>query len=366
MKILHVFKTYYPISFGGVEQIIFNLCNYTVKSGNEVEILICGTKNKEYYHEGIKVYSCKTNFSISNNPFSISFIIKLIKMQKKYDILHLHYPFMMNEICFLLGIFKKPYIVTYHSDVIRGKSIMLAFKILANGLLNKAFETVYTSENYKDLSYTSPIKCKKSVIPLTIDRQTIEVGRQVNLKKIENLKNDFVLFIGSTRRYKGLDTLLNAAKISNRTFIVAGDGEEYARLLRRVKEEHILNVNFLGSVSNTEKMLLLKKCKLLVLPSNKNSEAFGVVLLEAFKAKKCVITSDLKTGVTFVNQNGESGLVFFKDNHSDLNIKIERIFNDNKLYNKLCVGARKRFERLFSDKENSKYLRIYNNCFQKD
>ena len=35
--------------------------------------------------------------------------------------------------------------------------------------------------------------------------------------------------------------------------LVAGDGEEYVRLLRRVGNERILNVNFLGSVSDAEK-----------------------------------------------------------------------------------------------------------------
>ena len=366
MRILHVFKTYYPLTFGGVEQVISNLSKHTLKSGNEVSILICGKKNKEFHHNGVKVYCCKANFSISNNPFSISFIIMLIKMQKNYDILHLHYPFLMNEICFLLGIFKKPYVITYHSDVIRGKLIMFAFRVLANGLLKKAFETIYTSENYKNISYTSAIKCKKSVIPLTLDKRTGEGGRKVESTRINNFKNDFVLFIGATRRYKGLDTLLNAAKISSRTFVVAGDGEEYVRLLRRVRNERILNVNFLGSVSDAEKVLLLAKCKLLVLPSNKNSEAFGVVLLEAFKAKKCVITSDLKTGVTYVNKHGESGLVFEKNDHKDLNTNIERIFKDNELYNNLCLGARKRFDLMFSNKEVYKYLEIYNNCFQKD
>ena len=129
---------------------------------------------------------------------------------------------------------------------------MFAFRVLANGLLKKAFETIYTSENYKNISYTSAIKCKKSVIPLTLDKRTGEGGRKVESTRINNFKNDFVLFIGATRRYKGLDTLLNAAKISSRTFVVAGDGEEYVRLLRRVRNERILNVNFLGSVSDAE------------------------------------------------------------------------------------------------------------------
>ena len=49
------------------------------------------------------------------------------------------------------------------------------------------------------------------------------------------------------------------------------------------ENEMPINVNFLGSVSDAEK-LFLAKCKLLVLPSNKNSGS-SEQLLEAFKAK---------------------------------------------------------------------------------
>ena len=79
-----------------------------------------------------------------------------------------------------------------------------------------------------------------------------------------------------------------------------------------------------------------------------------------------MITSDLNTGVTYVNKHGESGLVFEKNDHKDLNTNIEIIFKDNELYNNLCLGARKRFDLMFSNKEVYKYLEIYNNCFQKD
>ena len=57
---------------------------------------------------------------------------------------------------------------------------------------------------------------------------------------------------------------------------------------------------------------------------------------------------------------------FEKNDHKDLNTNIERIFKDNELYNNLCLGARKRFDLMFSNKEVYKYLEIYNNCFQKD
>ena len=39
MKILHFFKTYYPDSFGGVEQVIFQLSRGTTEQGYQAEVL---------------------------------------------------------------------------------------------------------------------------------------------------------------------------------------------------------------------------------------------------------------------------------------------------------------------------------------
>ena len=48
---------------------------------------------------------------------------------------------------------------------------------------------------------------------------------------------------------------------------------------------------------------------MLVLPSCQNSEAFGLVILEAQAFARPVISTNLPTGISFINRHQETGLV---------------------------------------------------------
>ena len=68
-------------------------------------------------------------------------------------------------------------------------------------------------------------------------------------------------------------------------------------------------VQFLGAVSEHRLRSLYKCARFLVLPSVAPSEAFGMVQLEAMAAGRPVISTDLKSGVPYVNQHGVTGLI---------------------------------------------------------
>ena len=54
---------------------------------------------------------------------------------------------------------------------------------------------------------------------------------------------------------------------------------------------HDLPVNFVGYIPDSEYIRLLNACDLVVIPSR--NEPFGLVLLEAWSAGKCVVASDV-------------------------------------------------------------------------
>ena len=68
-------------------------------------------------------------------------------------------------------------------------------------------------------------------------------------------------------------------------------------------------VRFLGEVKDAELEALYRACDLFVLPSVTRQEAFGVVQVEAMSHGKPVVSTDLGTGVGWVNQDGETGRV---------------------------------------------------------
>jgi glycogen synthase len=104
-----------------------------------------------------------------------------------------------------------------------------------------------------------------------------------------------VLYLGRLAAMKGVDTFLRAAArvlpyVPDATFVVAGDGPEYPRLLTLAAHlgigDHVL---FLGWVTEDERTILLGRASVYVLPSV--VEPFGISALEAMVAGVPTIVS---------------------------------------------------------------------------
>ena len=170
----------------------------------------------------------------------------------------------------------------------------------------------------------------------------------------------FFLFVGVLRYYKGLDYLLEAAKINNLPVVIAGDGPERAKLEDYISKHNLNNIRLVGFISEEDKVALHLLSKAFVFPSHLRSEAFGISLIEAQMYCKPIISSDIGTGSSYVNINDETGLVVppaDSQSFSDAMLKIE---HDTKLCEKLGINARKRFEKEFTAHRYAQsYIKLY-------
>jgi len=100
----------------------------------------------------------------------------------------------------------------------------------------------------------------------------------------EELKSDFVLFLGRLEPRKGLEVLLQALgqMVSPPPLKVAGQGY-LLQSMQELTTKLGLNVEFLGEVSDADKWKLLRQARLCVVPSL-GGESFGIVLVEAMAA----------------------------------------------------------------------------------
>ena len=102
-----------------------------------------------------------------------------------------------------------------------------------------------------------------------------------------------ILFVGRLVYQKGPDLLIEAIRKvcqhrGDAKVIVAGGGDMRQFLQERAKD---LPVNFVGYIPDSEYIRLLNAADVVVIPSR--NEPFGLVLLEAWSAEKCVVASNV-------------------------------------------------------------------------
>ena len=108
------------------------------------------------------------------------------------------------------------------------------------------------------------------------------------------------------------------------------------------------HVRFLGSVDDDELAALYRACDVFVLPSVTRQEAFGVVQLEAMAAGKPVVSTDLGTGVGWVNRDGETGYVVPPRDPRALREALARLLADANLQKSMGDAAAKRIRAEFT------------------
>ena len=101
-------------------------------------------------------------------------------------------------------------------------------------------------------------------------------------------------------------------------------------------------VALLGRCTDDEVRGLYQSCDVFVLPSTARTEAFGLVQVEAMMNGLPVISTNLPTGVPWVNEHVVTGLVVPPGDATALAAALRRLLEDPPLRAKLGDAARAR------------------------
>ena len=118
-----------------------------------------------------------------------------------------------------------------------------------------------------------------------------------------------MLFAGRLVPYKGVDVLLRAMATVDARLVVVGDGPLRGALEAQARATCGGRVTFAGTVADDELTALYHACDVFVLPSVTRAEAFGMVQIEAMACGKPVVSTSVASGVPWVNQHHETGLI---------------------------------------------------------
>jgi rhamnosyl/mannosyltransferase len=103
-------------------------------------------------------------------------------------------------------------------------------------------------------------------------------------------------------------------------------------------------VRFVGDVDEGALAELYGAADVFVLPSTQRSEAYGLVLLEAMAAGRPVISTELGTGTSWVNQDGVTGIVVKPGSASELAHALNRLLADPSLRERFGRAGQARVE----------------------
>ena len=365
LRVLQVNKLYYP-HIGGIEKLVYLLSEELAKRpGIEVKVLVCNTEFRTRIErasnlEVIRVASLGTLFSM---PVAPAFPLWLRKLDA--DIYHYQHPFPPGELCYLLARPGGKLLVTWQSDIVRQRTLLRLYEPFLQMFLRKANLILATSPNYLESSrYLRPFREKCRVVPNGIDpshfRATPEIEAQVAAIRARHGPS-IVLFVGRLVYYKGLPYLLKAMTRIRAKLLIIGEGPLEKELRELVKRLHLSEkVVFLGPVSEETLVAHYHACDVFVLPSIANSEAFGLVQLEAMACGKPVVSTDLPTGVPYVNQHGKTGLIVPPRDPEALARAINTLLEDPGLREQFGQYAKRRVEREFTiEIVAEKVLEIY-------
>lgn len=318
MKILHIYKDYWPI-LGGIENHVKLLAEGLAARGHAVTALVTnpgGLKSTVSRENGVLVVRAGRIATVASTPLSLALPWRLLR--ERADVVHLHFPYPVGETAQWLLRRGGATVLTYHSDVVRQASILKIYRPLMERVLRQVDAIVAGSPPMRNSTYLAEHAARVHLIPYGIPLARFQRPSAPPSDTIKTLHATSLpaapaftlLFVGRLRYYKGLDTLIRALPQIPARLVVAGIGPMEAEWKALAGQVGVAErISWLGEVSDDDLPAVYHAADLFVLPASHRSEAFGLVQVEAMAAGLPVVCTELGTGTSYVNQDGITGLV---------------------------------------------------------
>lgn len=352
MRVLHFFKTYLPDTTGGIEQVIFQLCQGTRMQGVESKVLTLSPQPQPRTllvadHVVVRAHQ---DLQVASTGFSREVFGLFRDMAAEADLVHFHFPWPLMDLVHFVSRHGRPSVVSYHSDIVRQRGLLTIYQPLMHRFLGSMDRILVSSPNYLQSSEVLRRHSDRAVVvPFGLDRTAYPSPPDERLEYWrERVGEGFFLFVGVLRYYKGLSSLLDALAGTNFPLVVVGSGPEEQALKEQAQRLKLHRVHFLGRIDDVDKMCMLQLSLAMVFPSHLRSEAFGVSLLEAAMCGKPMISCEIGTGTTFVNLHNETGIAVPPSCPPALREAMTTLWNDPDLAHRYGENAARRFDALFT------------------
>ncbi|MEQ9365195.1 MAG: glycosyltransferase, partial [Leptospirales bacterium] len=260
-------------------------------------------------------------------------------------------------------------VISWHSDVIRQTTLLRFLKWLVDPVIRRADAIIGATPGHFASStqlkiYRHPERMR--VIPyglrLADYAETPAIKAAAQHLRDQYPGKHIVFAIGRHIYYKGFEYLIRAmSDLPDAVLLLGGRGPLTPDLKDLARKIGVADrVVFTGRIPDERLVEYYYACDVFCMPSVAQSEAFGIVQVEAMACKKPVICCELDNGVTYVNRHEETGLVVEPRNPVALGAALDRLFKDAPLRRKLGEQAYRRVWAEFTTKNmGTKMLDLY-------
>lgn len=354
LTILHVGK-FYPPAPGGMEKVVQLLCESERALAHlDSRVLVANTAPRTVHESlhGVPVTRVAAFGAIGSVGICPGFPLAVGRTAR--DLTVIHEPNPVALVSDWLTRQRGPLVVWFHSEVLRPQwKYRLMYRPFLRRVLKRAARIVVSSPNLAEYAAElQPFRDKCIVIPFGIDRSRLDATPDIARRAAElraSVPGPRLLFIGRLVPYKGVDVLLRAMTRVDGTAWLVGDGPLRQSLEAEAARLNVTErVHFRGPLPDAEVVAHLHACDVFALPSVTHAETFGMVQLEAMTCGKPVVSTNVSSGVPWVNRHEETGIVVEPGDADGLADALNRLLRDATLRERMGTAGRARVVRDFT------------------
>jgi glycosyltransferase involved in cell wall biosynthesis len=314
MRIL-IALTYFRPHISGLTIYAERLSRALAARGHQVTVLTSQYESvlprHEYWH-GVEIVRVPVVMRISKGVIMPTIGWEATRLTLSHDVLNLHLPqFDASGIALRGRLFRRPVVLTYHSDLTLPSSIFhwLAGHIvnISNHIAVRLADVVVTNTEdfakHSSLLSRHPFRIDVIPPPVEMPKPTPEGIEAFRTKFHLNSHGPTIGIVARLAAEKGIEYLLEALpgvieRFPGVSVVHVGPREPvgeaaYTRRLSPLLERYRDRYRFIGVISREELAAFFASCDVHVLPSVNSTESFGMVQVEAALCGTPSVATDL-------------------------------------------------------------------------
>jgi len=339
---------------GGVASHISSLESRFTRMGHEVKVIAPASRPIPDFGDRFiaigKPYPIPSSDSIIRIPISLRLAssIKETLEREKFDILHLHEPFMPMLCSAVLRFSNTVNVGTFHAC--QGKPGYNVGRPISTWMIRRRVHKlngrIAVSKPARDF-HARYVPGHYEIIPNGIDleRFTMDVSP---FEEYRDGKLN-ILFVGRLEFRKGVNYLLKAylrikSEFPDSRVLIVGPGTRLRKRYERwVKKNRLEDIIFIGYVSSDDLLRYYQTADIFCAPAT-SRESFGIVLLEAMAMGKPIVATNIE-GYASVATDGEDSLLVPPQNDQEMAWALGTLLSDENLRREMGNRGRQKAER---------------------